>query len=581
MEQTESQFDVAHYLDVVRRRGALLFVTPLVCMLGAYLLEARGDELYRASAQVRVVSEQIDTEVELAQTESVRDRVEEALGDGADLIDGVSAQRVGETELVSISVTSTSPELAAEAANEWAGAFSETRNAEATSSLREERAELLADADAISPDLVALETSAGEIQETLSELDADAPENPGLIAELTTLRSETARLESQQRDLNDRATAIDAELFRVSRTVQLADPASVPGQPFSPKPLSAGATGLAAGIVLGLFAAAAAEIIDDPIWDATDAQRWIGDLPVIATIPPIPKWHDPARPFTLDEPGHAVSEAFRVLRTSLQFLSFERSIRTIMVTSADVGDGKTTTAINLAVVIARGGSDVVLVDGDLRRSSVHERVGLPNDVGLTSVLVGGAGIADATRSMEGLEPGALEVLPAGPNPPNPAELISSTGMRSLVNELASMSDTVIIDTPPMLAVSDSLAMAKHVDGALLVVRVRQTSGRALAAAVERIEQSDVRILGVVLNDDPEKSNDYLDDGGGHRSGIRGRRLARRGRATEDLDAVDGSEPSDERDRALDERTAASTASQHPERKRKQYQREQRPREQVD
>lgn len=537
MEQKESQFDVAHYLDVVRRRRALLFVTPIVCMLGAYFLEARGDELYRAAAQVRVVSEQIDTEVELVKTTAVREQVAEQLGENEDLVESVSVARVGETELVEIAVTSTSAEMAAVAANEWADVFQQTRNAAVTASLREEREEVLADASDISPRLVELETTASQLEESLAELPADSSEAAGLVAELSTVRTELARIEAQQRDLNDRATAIDAELFRVSRTVQVANPASPPGSPFSPNPIRAGATGFAAGLVLGLFAAAAAEIVDDPIWDSTDAQRWIGSVPVIATIPPIPKGHRETRPFSMDEPGHAVSEAFRVLRTSLQFLAFDREIRTIMVTSAGVGDGKTTTAVNLGVVMARGGSDVVVVDGDLRRSTVHDRLGIVNRSGLTSVLVGDATLTDCVRPMEGVSGGAFGVLTAGPTPPNPSELISSEGMRRLIDEVSSNCHTVIIDTPPMLAVSDALAMAKHVDGALLVVRVRQTSGRALAAAINRIEQSDVRVLGVVLNDDPEKSNPYLAAPGDRWSGLRrsGRWASERMRAAVGMD----------------------------------------------
>lgn len=538
LDTTETQFDLAHYVDVVRRRRALLLLAPLLCTVGAYFLSARGDDMYRATAQLRVDSEQIDTEVELATTNAVRSEVEDRLGEDANLIESVTVQRIGETQLVSVSVTSEEPSVAAEAANVWADVFVKVRNTDVSAPLREESTLVEGDAAALTPRIVDVQTQINQLETALAEArDSGSVDETPLIAQLTELRTELARLEAQQRDLNDRATALESEIFRLSRTVALTDPANVPRSPFAPKPVRAALTGLFAGILLGGVAAGIAEVVDDPIWDATDAQRWVGSLPVLAAIPPMPKRHTPGLPLTLEEPKHAVSEAFRILRTSLQFLALGHDTHRIMVTSADVGDGKTTTAVNLAVALARGGSSVVVVDGDLRRSSVHHEFGLSNSTGVTSVLVGERSLERSLGVVSSLESGVLRVLAAGPTPPNPAELISSPEMAELLEHLSDGFDAVIVDTPPLLAVSDPLAMAKHVDGAILVVRVRHTRGRALANAVERIRQSGVPLLGVVLNDDPEKANAYTTTSTNR--GLRLPSLRRRGRTgTDDADYDD-------------------------------------------
>ncbi len=516
LDSTETQFDVAHFIDVVKRRRALLVLAPLVCMIGAYLLAVRSDDQYRAFAQVRVESDEIDTEVELATTNAVRTGVSERLGDDAALIGSVSVDRVGETQLVTVTVTSESARVAAEGANIWAEVFKETRNKAASDALQEELDLITLDVERITPQIVTVQTQINRLQTQLEDAQDDPDiDEAVLVAQLAELRTELGRLEAQQRDLNDRSTALEAEVFRLSRTVAISDPATQPNRPFAPKPFRSALTGLFAGLVLGGFAAGIAEVIDDPIWDATDAQRWVGSLPVIASIPPMPKRSSPqTMPVSLEDPQHAVSEAFRVLRTSLQFLAVGNETRRIMITSSDVGDGKTTTAVNLAVAMARGGSSVVVVDGDLRRSSIHHAFGLANSRGVTSVLVGEDSLDRSLISVSRLESGELKVLAAGPTPPNPAELISSVEMSDLLHQLSTRFDTVIIDTPPLLAVSDPLAMAKHVDGTILVVRVRHTRGRSLAHAVERIQQSGVPILGVVLNDDPEKANAYVTQSSG-------------------------------------------------------------------
>lgn len=199
---------------------------------------------------------------------------------------------------------------------------------------------------------------------------------------------------------------------------------------------------------------------------------------------------------TQRDPMAAASEAFRVLRTNLQFLGLDKPLKSILVTSGTPGEGKSTVTANLAVAFAQTGAEVCLVDADLRRPMVAKMFGLDNYTGLTSALIGQGGVEKAVRKTE--IPG-LSVITSGPIPPNPAELLGSGRMGRLLEELENRFEMVLIDSPPVLAVTDAAVLAPKVGGVLMVARAGQVARQQAAHAKDALEAVKARVLGVVLD----------------------------------------------------------------------------------
>lgn len=195
-------------------------------------------------------------------------------------------------------------------------------------------------------------------------------------------------------------------------------------------------------------------------------------------------------------PKSPAAEAYRTLRTNIQFAGLDRPCRTIVITSATPSEGKTTTAANFGVVCAQAGSRVCLVDADLRKPSLHRVFGMDNQRGLTTALLEGKLLADVAAPTR--IPG-LSVVVSGPLPPNHAELSASQRMRDLLEAAARDFDLVLCDSPPVLSVSDAVALSAQCDGVILVVRVGGVSVAAVRRAAEQIDAVKGRILGVLLN----------------------------------------------------------------------------------
>jgi protein-tyrosine kinase len=199
---------------------------------------------------------------------------------------------------------------------------------------------------------------------------------------------------------------------------------------------------------------------------------------------------------TVSEPRSPISEAYRTLRTNLDFASLDQTLKTLVVTSAGVGEGKSTTLANLAVVSAEAGRKVILVDADLRRPTLHQLFGLGNDKGLTTVIMDESSLASPPLQKTGIA--GLWVLTSGPLPPNPADLMGSRRMEEVIAALAQQADQVFFDTPPVVAVTDAAVLATKVDGVLLVVSAGKTRRDYARTAVQRLEQINARLVGTVL-----------------------------------------------------------------------------------
>src|SRR4051794_14933907 len=275
-------------------------------------------------------------------------------------------------------------------------------------------------------------------------------------------------------------------------------PANVPTVPVSPRPKINLALGLLVGLALGIGLAVLRESLDTTIKSVEDLHN-IMDTPVLGIIPEDNEAR--ANPLISAEQGNLRAEAYRQVRTNLQFIDVERSVKSVVITSAIPDEGKSTTACNLAIAFARTGARVLLVEADLRRPRTADYLGIEGAVGLTNVLLGQVPVGDVLQTWGTLP---LKVLPSGPIPPNPSELLGSTPMIELVQLLGAHADIVILDAPPLLPVTDAAVLSTVCDGALIVARHGHTRRDQLAAADEAVTKVGGRVLGVLLNRVPRR-----------------------------------------------------------------------------
>ncbi|MFI6598991.1 polysaccharide biosynthesis tyrosine autokinase [Nonomuraea sp. NPDC050536] len=284
--------------------------------------------------------------------------------------------------------------------------------------------------------------------------------------------------------------------------VTVVDRAELPTVPVSPKPV----LNFALAVLLSLLVSAGTIILRDRL-DTTikssDTMQKISNSPTLGII----SFERDARKHPLivrAEGGSARAEAFRSLRTNLQFIGVDQQPKSLVVTSSLPGEGKSSTASNLAIALTQAGWRVILVDADLRRPRIPEYLGIEGGVGLTDVLIGRAELG-AVMQRWGRD--SLSVLPSGPVPPNPSELLGSHQMRLLLKRLTADFDMVIIDAPPLLPVTDAAALAAVCDGALLVARYGKSRREHLARAVDLLASVNARLLGTVLNFAPVRGGD--------------------------------------------------------------------------
>lgn len=200
-----------------------------------------------------------------------------------------------------------------------------------------------------------------------------------------------------------------------------------------------------------------------------------------------------------------ISEQYRTIRTNIEFASIDQNIKKIVVTSASPSEGKSTTVANLAVVFAQQGKNVLLIDGDLRKPTIHYTFQLDNTVGLTNVLTGKAKLEEAVKHSQVEN---LDILTSGPIPPNPAEMVGSEAMKRLLEDAAVQYDMIFIDSPPVLAVTDSQLLSNIADGIILVIRSGQTEYEMAIKASELLKNTKAKLLGTILNGKELKHHHY-------------------------------------------------------------------------
>lgn len=320
----------------------------------------------------------------------------------------------------------------------------------------------------------------------------------------------TAELARQAEQLETRPAAGDAEATSPVTMTTVAS-AQVSQGPFSPNTRFIVLSGLFAGIALAVAGVLALEIFDTRVRTQKDIER-IGPHAFLGVIAKR-KRSAGEQIVMLTDPHGAAAEDFRRIGTNLDFADIDNPIRSVVVTSSSPGEGKSSTSVNLALAMAERFERVLLVDADLRKPSIAEYCQIEGSVGLTSVLVGSATLEQALRPWAD---GTIDVLPSGIVPANPSQMLGTEAMADLVGRLASIYDFIIIDSPPLLPVTDSLTIAKLIDGALVIAKSKSTRRQQLAQAVDSLEAVSARVIGTVLNGVARKADDayydYVDIG---------------------------------------------------------------------
>ena len=496
------ELDLRRYLGVLRRRKwAVLLLTGISLAVGlAYSLSTTPK--YRATAEVLIAprrsetlfnssngqlvqdtSRYVATEIRVLTSETIREAAAEELGFKA----RVRATGSRDDNVVTVTGVSVDPDRAADIVNTYIQAYIEHRR-ETT----------------VNDSLKAQEVIQRQVDEKQRELDAlsalaDKAPADRREAIRASQADKRASIISQQELFRSQVDQLQVGAGLNSGEAQLLTPATPPDEPFEPRPVSTGAASLFLGLVLGVGAAFLVEYFDDSLRTKEDLEAATAGLPVLGMIPAVPNWRRKGQAVTisLQSPESVPAEAYRSLRTSIQFLGIDRPVRTLQLTSPGASDGKTTTVANLAVALANAGQRVVVVDCDLRRSRLHEFFRVHSTLGFTSVVLGEIPLSEALQRIAGVD--RLHVLAAGPRPPNPSELLSGRRTQEVFEALQAFADIVVIDSPPVLPVSDAVVLAAQVDATLLVANATKTSQRSAARAMELLRQVDAPMVGTVLN----------------------------------------------------------------------------------
>jgi succinoglycan biosynthesis transport protein ExoP len=361
----------------------------------------------------------------------------------------------------------------------------------------------------IDADLQATQDQITATQATVDTLSALAARTPAQDADLATLEGRLVSLRSTY------TTLLTASSSNASNLLSVIEPAVAPVAPISPRPLLNTLLAAALGLLISTGVAFGAEYLDDSVKDSDKVQE-VANLSTLGTIGRMSGDKGRSaiyRLVTLLYPRSGVAEAYRTLRTNIEFASLDQDAKTLLVTSSIPGEGKTVTAANLAVVFAQAGRRVLLVDADLRKPGVHVIFDLPNAHGLTTLLRSDGISVDAIVQMT--EQANLRILTTGPLPPNPAELLGSQRMRTVLDRLKIDEDLVIFDSPPLQAVTDSAILSSFVDGTVFVIDAQHGRRRAVRAAREALAKAGANVLGAVLNRIPARANsDYASYYGG-------------------------------------------------------------------
>lgn len=491
MVQASGEMTLRDYGNVVLRRRWVVIIATLLTTLVAVASVALQTPIYSASSQVlveprgqdglfddgnsRLDPRAIDTEIQVIEGEAVRSRVQADL-ELSEEPPKVNASPVGDADVISVTVRDSNAANAQILADAYAVAYVAVRREQAVGELLAASTEVRLAID--------------DLQVQLDGMADDDPRRNSLVSQLSNFETTLDQLR------------VDAAL-RTGGVVVIQS-AELPTDPVEPTPARTATLAAVVGLLIGLGAAFLIDHFDDKVRSEEDLAG-VAERPVLAVVPvDAPPDH---RPIAISEPHHNAVEAYRGLRTNLQFLGLDRPIRVVQLTSSLAGEGKTTTAANVAVVLAQAGHRVALVDADLRRPRVHEVFGVGQTPGFTDLLLGMEAKQVVNHvDIDGVN--RLSVYAAGSVPSNPSEMLSGRRVKQLLSEMGSHYDYVIVDSAPVLPVSDSVALAGSVDGVLVVAHAGRVTADNVVESIERLDRVGAPLLGLVLNQATQASKGY-------------------------------------------------------------------------
>lgn len=509
-ELVETGPDLRTYLRILNRRKIVIAATVLVLVALAAAYTVVKKPSYTASAQV-LMPQQSPTSALNPQTDQQAStlNLQRNLTDDQQLAEGAAvAQRVrhilGYKASATVTASSTADVLSFSAVNGSPRVAAQIANAYANAYISEQRATTAAE---YAGQVTALQGSIARLRARIGT-ETGTPK----VADQQSVSTLTQTLQDLQAAGNLAATT--------SGTVIKA--ATPPTSPSSPKKVRDGLLALLVGLVLGVGLAFVVDRLDDTVKSFDDIEEFSGGLPVLATIPRVTGWgrNDQAHLAMKEDATSAASEAYRTLRTAVQFLSLDEPKHVIGVTSAVPDEGKTTTVANLALSFARAGQRVIVVSFDFRKPRLHTYFQVENSAGVTSVLLGQHALKEAVQVVDG-EP-RLRVLSSGPVPPNPAEILALNHVVELVDALSRAAEVVLIDCPPVLPVTDTLLISRLVDGLLVLTKAGSTKKSDLRRTVEMLSQVRAPILGMIVNSVPRRGGYAYEYGYGYGSRYGGR-----------------------------------------------------------
>lgn len=482
MEPEQTDMSLRDYGRVVSRRKWIVVCAVLTSVFAAVLFSSLQTSIYEADTEIlieprdgaglfedrasSVNNRSIQTEIRVIEGAAVRARVQENLGLDTEPPE-VVASSIQDTDVIRLTVRDANAANAQIYANAYAEAYIEVRREQSSAELTAAAAEV--------------EIAIGELQTQLDSLEVRDPRRDLLAEQLVSFKTTLDQIRVDTALLTGGAIAIK--------------PAQFPASPVEPTPARSVALAAVVGLLLGLGAAFLVDYLDDKVRTPQDLERLTAES-VLAVVPVDPPPDD--RPITISEPSHARSEAYRGLRTNIQFRGLDDQLRVIQVTSSLAGEGKTTTASNLAVVLAQAGQRVALVDGDLRRPRLHEMFSVAQSPGLTDLLLGAAP-RDVVNHVALGDNAQLSLYCSGVAPANPSELLGGRRMRQLLSDMGGHYDYVIVDSAPLLPVSDSLVLANLVDGVVVVVQAGRVTEANVVDSLSRLSRVAGPMLGLVIN----------------------------------------------------------------------------------
>ncbi len=327
------------------------------------------------------------------------------------------------------------------------------------------------------------------------------------LAEYENLKGRLERKKKLYNLLIQRMSEINVATGIATDIVQVVEEPHLLIHPVKPKPLRTLTLAFIVGLALGVGLVFSAEYLNDTIRNTEEFEK-ITSIPTFALIPRFNEWKD-KKPYEktikASDLHSPVIEAFRNLRTTITFATPQENLKTILVTSSVPQEGKTQIAVNLAISLAHGGAKTILIDADLRKGNVHKYFRLRTSKGLSTYLLGKHSLKEVIQPT-GIE--NLDILPCGKHPPHPAELISSSTFKKLLQELEKEYDRIVIDSPPVLNVSESIVLGVSAQGTLLIVKGGSTSRKLVLRAVELLRKNKVKIIGGVINNLGPAELDY-------------------------------------------------------------------------